>query len=64
LAVVLDLIGSFVHYRALFGHAPTSDTEIERVVEALLQGIASDYPALLEHSRRTGGGPMMHHLHA
>jgi len=62
--LVLDLIGSLVHYRALFGHAPTSDAEIERVVEALLQGIATDYPALLEHSRRVSGDPELHHLHA
>jgi AcrR family transcriptional regulator len=64
LELVLDLIGSFVHYRALFGHAPTSDVEIERAVEALLQGIAADYPKLLEHSRRVSGDPKLHHLHA
>ena len=62
--LVLDLLGSLVHYRALFGHAPTSDAEIERVVEALLQGVATDFPALLEHSRRTGGDPQLHHLHS
>src|SRR5918994_6568821 len=45
------LIGSFVHYRILFRHASASDNEIERAVEALLQGIARDYPRLLEHSR-------------
>ena len=64
LELVLDLAASLVHYRALFGHAPTTDLEIERAVEALLQGIAEDYPALLEHSRRTGGAPKLHHLHA
>jgi AcrR family transcriptional regulator len=62
--LILDLIGSFVHYRALFGHARTSAAEIERAVEALLQGIASDYPRLLEHSRRISGAPKLHHLHA
>jgi AcrR family transcriptional regulator len=62
--LVLDLIGSLVYYRALFGHAPTSDIEIERAVEAILQGIANDYPALLEHSRRVSGDPKLHHLHA
>jgi AcrR family transcriptional regulator len=62
--LILDLIGSFVHYRALFGHARTSAAEIERAVEALLQGIASDYPRLLEHSRRMSGAPKLHHLHA
>jgi AcrR family transcriptional regulator len=62
--LILDLIGSLVHYRTLFGHAPTTDAEIERAVEALLQGIATDYPRLLEHSRRTSGDPRLHHLHA
>lgn len=61
--LMVDLIGSLVHYRVLFRHAGTTDDEIERVVEALLQGIANDYPALLRHSRlmaRTTG----HHPHA
>jgi AcrR family transcriptional regulator len=62
--LILDLIGSLVHYRALFGHARTSNAEIERAVEALLQGIATDYPKLLEHSRRMSGDPKLHHLHA
>jgi AcrR family transcriptional regulator len=62
--LILDLLGSLMHYRVLFGHAPTSDREIERVVESLLHGIATDYPALLEHSRRLSGDPKLHHLHA
>jgi AcrR family transcriptional regulator len=62
--LILDLLGSLVHYRALFGHAPTSNAEIERAVETLLQGIAVDYPKLLEHSRRMSGAPGLHHLHA
>jgi AcrR family transcriptional regulator len=62
--LVLDLIGSLIFYRLLFGHARTSDAEIERVVEALLEGIAADYPRLLEHSRRVGGDPRHHHRHA
>jgi AcrR family transcriptional regulator len=64
LDLILDLIGSLVHYRALFGHAPTSNAEIERAVEALLQGIATDYPKLLEHSRQVSGAPKLHPLHA
>jgi AcrR family transcriptional regulator len=64
LELILDLIGSLVHYRALFGHAPTSDVEIERAVGALLQGIATDYPRLLEHSRRLSGDRAVHQLHA
>jgi AcrR family transcriptional regulator len=62
--LILDLLGSFVHYRTLFGHAATTDADIKRAVEALLQGIAADYPGLLEHSRRTSGDPSLHHLHA
>jgi AcrR family transcriptional regulator len=49
--LMVDLIGSLVHYRAMFRHAGTTDDEIERVVEALLQGIANDYPALVRHSQ-------------
>jgi AcrR family transcriptional regulator len=64
LELILDLIGSLVHYRALFGHAPTTDAEIERAVEAFLRGIATDYPRLLEHSRRVSGDSKLHHLHA
>jgi AcrR family transcriptional regulator len=64
LDLILDLIGSLVHYRALFGHAPTSNIEIEGAVEALLRGIATDYPRLLEHSRRVSGDPKLHPLHA
>jgi AcrR family transcriptional regulator len=62
--LVLDLIGSLVHYRTLFGHARMTDAEIERAVEALLEGIAVDYRSLLEHSRRVSGDPKLHHLHA
>ncbi|MQA12754.1 MAG: TetR family transcriptional regulator [Pseudonocardiaceae bacterium] len=50
--LVLDMLGSLIHYRALFGHAPTSNTEVESAIEALLRGIATDYPALVEHSRQ------------
>jgi AcrR family transcriptional regulator len=64
LGLVLDLLGSFIHYRALFGHATTSNAEIEQTVETLLQGMAADYPELLEHSRRVGGDPKLHHLHS
>lgn len=62
--LILDLIGSLVHYRVLFGHATTSDAEIERAVEALLRGIATDYPHLLDHSRRMAAASRLHHLHA
>jgi hypothetical protein len=64
LELILVLIGALIHYRALFGHAPASDAEIERAVEALLRGIATHYPALLEYSRRLSGDPKLHALHA
>ena len=50
--LIVDLLGSLVYYRALFRHASTSNKEIERAVTALMQGIAADYPHLLDHSRR------------
>lgn len=62
--LILDLIGSLVHYRVLFGHAATSDAEIERAVAALLRGMATDYPRLLEHSRAMAATSRLHHLHA
>jgi AcrR family transcriptional regulator len=61
--LIVDLIGSLVHYRVLFRHAGTTDDEIERVVETLMQGIANDYPALLEHSQLMARS-IGHHPHA
>lgn len=62
--LALDLLGSFVYYRVLFGHAATTETEIESAVETLLRGIADDYEALVEHSRLLAGDVEVHHLHA
>ena len=64
LDLVVDLVGSLVHYRALFAHAPTGEDELERTVETLMGGIATDYPALVEHSKQVSGQPALHHLHA
>lgn len=61
--LVLDLLGSLVHYRALFGHAATGEADVGRAVEALLRGIATDYPALVEHSRRMAGASRAHDAH-
>ncbi|MFC6015921.1 TetR/AcrR family transcriptional regulator [Plantactinospora solaniradicis] len=61
--LVLDMLGSLVHYRALFGHAATGDADIGRAVEALLRGVATDYPALVEHSRRMTGTAQTHGAH-
>lgn len=48
---ILDLLGSLVYYRALFGQTHLTDTEAEHVIETLLRGAAVDYDALVEHSR-------------
>jgi AcrR family transcriptional regulator len=63
--LVLDMLSSLVHYRVLFGHAPTSDDEVARAVEALLSGIAVDYPQLVAHSRAlTAEHNTAHHAHS
>lgn len=59
--LTVDLLSSLVHYRALFAHAPTTDEDVQRAVEALLRGIATDYEELVEHSRRVTGDPQIHH---
>ncbi|TQM45959.1 TetR/AcrR family transcriptional regulator [Pseudonocardia cypriaca] len=58
--LVLDMLSSVVHYRALFGHAPITDVEVERAVEVLLSGIAVDYPRLVAHSRALAEAPHAH----
>lgn len=55
--LVVDHLGALVHYRALFGHAPTSDREIERAVHLLLRGIATDYPRLLAATEHDHAAP-------
>lgn len=61
--LLLDLLASLVHYRALFGHAVTSDDEVEQAVHTLLRGVAVDYPKLVEISRKKDGDPQIHHRH-
>jgi AcrR family transcriptional regulator len=61
--LVLDMLGSLIHYRALFGHASIGTTDIESAVAALLRGIANDYPALVEHSRRLAAEQARHAGH-
>ncbi|HLV71714.1 MAG TPA: TetR/AcrR family transcriptional regulator [Vulgatibacteraceae bacterium] len=48
--LLLDMVGSLVHYRAMFGRAHLADDEAERAIEVLLRGAAADYAALVEHS--------------
>jgi AcrR family transcriptional regulator len=64
LQLVLDLLGSLVYFRALFEHEPTGSTDVEAAVHTLCHGIATDYPALVEHNRRLTGDPSRHSLHA
>lgn len=61
--LTLDLLGSLVHYRALFGHAATSGEEVASAVETLLRGIATDYPALLEHAQQQDSRSQAHDSH-
>ncbi|MCT2583615.1 TetR/AcrR family transcriptional regulator [Actinophytocola gossypii] len=60
LELTLDLLGSLVHYRALFGHAQVTEAEVEQAIETVLRGAATDYPALVEHSLALEAA---HHLH-
>jgi hypothetical protein len=45
------MVGSLVHYLALFGDRHITDAEAEHAIETLLRGAAVDYDALIEHSR-------------
>lgn len=65
--LMLDLVGSLVHYRALLGRRHMSDEEAGAAIETLLRGVAVDYPALVEHSRTLDrehlGDSGPHHVH-
>ena len=61
--LMIDLLGSLVHYRGLFGHAPLDTDEIERAVESLLRGVAVDFDALWAHAQAMDGEPDTHQLH-
>ncbi|WP_222844534.1 TetR-like C-terminal domain-containing protein [Saccharomonospora sp. CUA-673] len=54
--LLLDLLGSLVQYRAMFGHEHLSDAEAEGVLELLLRGAAVDYDELLAHSKALSAG--------
>ncbi|MET3861445.1 AcrR family transcriptional regulator [Dietzia sp. 2505] len=47
---LLDLVGSFVHYRALFAREHLTDEEAWNAIELLMRGAAADYAELLAHS--------------
>jgi AcrR family transcriptional regulator len=44
--LAVDLLGSFVFYRALFGHAATDGDSVEAAVATLLGGMAADFAEL------------------
>lgn len=65
--LLLDMVGSLVHYRAVFGADHLSDDEAADAIAILLQGAAADYPALVAHSEALGqddtDGSRTHHIH-
>ncbi|HLR97565.1 MAG TPA: TetR/AcrR family transcriptional regulator [Jiangellaceae bacterium] len=66
--LLLDIVGSLVHYRAMFYPDHLGDAEAEHALEVLLQGVAVDYPALVAHSEALEQKHLQdsgtHHLHA
>lgn len=62
--LLLDLLASLVHYRAIFGHASTNDAEVENAVHALLRGVAADYQHLVAVSRLKAGASHLHYRHS
>lgn len=50
--LLLDLVASLVHYRALFGPEHLGQEDADGALEILLQGAANDYAGLLAHSEQ------------
>lgn len=50
--LLLDMVASLVHYRALFGPEHLSRKDAGDAMEILLQGAAADYARLLAHSEQ------------
>lgn len=48
--LLLDIVGSLVHYRTMLGEEHLDHHEAGQAIELLLQGAAVDYPALVAHS--------------
>ena len=55
--LLLDLVASLVHYRALFGPEHLGEEDAGNALELLMQGAAADYAGLLAHSEE------LEHLH-
>lgn len=66
--LLLDVVGSLVHYRAMFSPEHLGDAEAQHAMEFLLQGAAVDYSALVARSEALEGEHVTqsgaHHLHA
>ncbi|MFN3600292.1 MAG: TetR/AcrR family transcriptional regulator [Dietzia sp.] len=65
---LLDLVASFVHYRALFAREHLTDEEAWNAIELLMRGAAADYDELLAHSealeaQHAGGNHIRLELH-
>lgn len=54
--LLLDLVASLVHYRALFGSEHLGGEDAGKALELLMQGAAVDYPELLAHSEELEHG--------
>lgn len=52
--LAVDLLGSLVYYRALFGHAPTEPEDFVTAVTTLLRGMAEGGPEYPDHEHITG----------
>lgn len=48
--LLLDLVASLIHYRAMFRPAHLTEEEGEAAIDLLLGGAAKDYAALIAHS--------------
>lgn len=48
--LLLDMVGSLVHYQAMFKPHHLTDLQAGRAIELLFRGAAKDYPGLVAHS--------------
>lgn len=51
-ALVVELLGSVVYQRALFGPGPVAEDAVGPLVDAVLRGVAADFDRLVEISRQ------------
>lgn len=63
-SLTLDWLAAWVYYQFMFSRTRTDASAVERAVETLLQGIATDYPSLLAHSQELASRTSTHGSHA